>query len=91
MNDTGLVLCLGLPVLLLLGVPFAIALGLTALSGLLVSDIDTVVLAQRFISGTQSFSLLAVPFFVLAGEVMTHGGLSRRLVNVANTFVRHRT
>jgi C4-dicarboxylate transporter DctM subunit len=91
MLETGIVLGVGLPVLLLLGVPFAIALGLTALGGLIVSDIDTLVLAQRFVSGTQSFSLLAVPFFVLAGELMTHGGLSRRLVGVADTFVRHRT
>lgn len=90
MLETGVVLGVGLPILLLLGVPFAIALGLTALGGLVVSDIETLVLAQRFVTGTQSFSLLAVPFFVLAGELMTHGGLSRRLVGVADTFVRHR-
>jgi len=46
-------------------------------------------LPQTLVAGTQSFSLLAIPFFMLAGEVMAAGDLSRRLVNVADVFVRH--
>ena len=77
--------------LLLLGMPFAFALGLTTLAALIVSDIEVIALAQKMISGSQSFSLLAIPFFVLAGDLMTAGGLSRRLVGVANVLVRHVT
>ena len=89
MSDLGWILSLGFAGLLLLGVPFIFALGITSLVGLMVVDIDVIVLAQRFVSGTQSFSLLAIPFFVLAGDLMTQGGLSRRLVAVADACVRH--
>lgn len=91
MLDTAMILGVGLPILLLLGIPFGISLGLAATLSFLAADIDLLVLSQKLISGTQSFSLLAVPLFVLAGEIMTHGGLSKRLVLVANVFVRHRT
>jgi tripartite ATP-independent transporter DctM subunit len=49
------------------------------------------IFAQRMVSGTQSFSLLAIPFFILAGDLMTAGGISRRLVGFADVLVRHRT
>ena len=55
------------------------------------ADIDTIVLAQKFVAGTQVFSLLAIPFFILAGDLMTAGGISQRLVNTADVLVRHRT
>lgn len=91
MSELAWVLSAGFAGLLLLGVPFVFALGITSLAGLMVLDIDIIVLAQRFVSGTQSFSLLAIPFFILAGDLMTRGGLSRRLVAVANACVRHVT
>ncbi|WP_374446716.1 TRAP transporter large permease [Stella sp.] len=91
MSELAWVLSAGFAGLLLLGVPFVFALGITSLAGLMVLDIDIIVLAQRFVSGTQSFSLLAIPFFILAGDLMTKGGLSRRLVGVADACVRHVT
>ncbi|MCB1450227.1 MAG: TRAP transporter large permease [Nitratireductor sp.] len=91
MNTTVLVLAIGLPVLLLMRMPLAFALGLTTIAALWFADIDTMMFAQRLVSGTQSFSLLAIPFFILAGDLMTAGGISRRLVGFADVLVRHRT
>lgn len=88
---TGIALVLGLCGLVLLRVPLAIALGLATALAFWVAHIDLVVLAQRFVSATQSFSLLAIPFFILAGDLMTAGGISRRLAGVADVLVRHRT
>lgn len=75
--------------LLVLGFPFAVALGLCTLAALLVADIDLMVLPQTLLGGTQSFSLLAIPFFMLAGEIMSRGGLSGRIIGVADVLVRH--
>ncbi|MFV0298128.1 MAG: TRAP transporter large permease [Hyphomicrobiaceae bacterium] len=91
MTETQWVLSAGFFGLLCLRVPFAIALAVCTIGGLWFSDIEFIVFAQRMISGTQSFSLLAVPFFILAGDLMTAGGLSRRLVGTADVLVRHRT
>lgn len=91
MSPTVLILTLGLVVLLLIRVPLAFALGLSTIGALLVSGIDLMVFAQRMVSGTQSFSLLAIPFFILAGDLMTAGGISRRLVGFADVLVRHFT
>ncbi len=50
---------------------------------------DSQILAQRFVDGADNFPLLAVPFFLLAGEFMNAGGLSRRIVNLAIAWVGH--
>jgi C4-dicarboxylate transporter DctM subunit len=73
------------------GVPFAVAIGAVVMLVLIAADIEPAFLAQQLIAGSQSFSLLAIPLFMLAGELMTAGGLSQRLVNVASVMVRHRT
>lgn len=73
--------------LLILGVPFAIAIGVAVLAGLWAADIDFVVLVQQLVAGMNSFPLLAVPGFILAGDLMHTGGLSRRLVNIAMVLV----
>jgi tripartite ATP-independent transporter DctM subunit len=91
MSPTVLVLTIGLPLMILLRVPLAFALGLSTIAALWMADIDTMIFAQRMVSGTQSFSLLAIPFFILAGDLMTAGGISRRLVGFADVLVRHRT
>jgi C4-dicarboxylate transporter DctM subunit len=91
MNITLLVLTLGLPLMLVLRVPLAFSIGLATIAALWSADIDMMIFAQRMVSGTQSFSLLAIPFFILAGDLMTAGGISRRLVGFADVLVRHRT
>ena len=89
MSLTAWILSLGFAALLLAGVPFAIALGLVTAAVLFTADIEPILLAQTLIAGTQSFSLLAIPFFMLAGELMSAGGLSQRLIKVADVLVRH--
>lgn len=91
MSSTAWFLSAGFAVLMLLGVPFAFAIAIVVALSLVVAGIEPMLLSQTFIAGTQSFSLLAIPFFMLAGELMTAGGLSQRLVNVADVFVRHLT
>lgn len=76
---------------ILLGLPVAFALLLSAIAlmlqmGLFSSDI----LAQSLINGVDSFPLLAIPFFLVAGEVMASGGLSKRIVRLATAMVGHR-
>ncbi len=89
MSDASLVLTLGFLFLLTLGVPIVFAIGISSIVAMLMLDIDLVVLAQRVVAGTQSFPLLAIPGFILAGDLMSRGGLSARLMQVADRMVRH--
>lgn len=89
MSETMWLLSAGFGLLLIIGIPFGIALGLITIAVLTTADIPSVLLPQTLIGGTQSFSLLAIPFFMLAGELMTAGGLSNRMITLANVFVRH--
>jgi C4-dicarboxylate transporter DctM subunit len=71
-----------------IGVPISISMGLAAFTGLLLSgNIPIEVTAQRFVTGVDSFPLLAVPFFMLAGGLMNTGGITERLVRFANALV----
>ena len=73
-----------------LGMPIAFALLLCGIALMHYLDIfDAQIVAQNVINGADSFPLLAVPFFMLAGEVMNTGGLSKRIVNVALALVGH--
>jgi tripartite ATP-independent transporter DctM subunit len=85
------VLTVGFLFLLAIGVPIAFAIGIASIAALWLLDIDLVVLAQHMIAGTQSFPLLAIPGFILAGDLMSDGGLSARLMQVADRMVRHVT
>ncbi|WP_011581843.1 MULTISPECIES: TRAP transporter large permease [Chelativorans] len=67
-------------VLLLTGIPIALALTLAGAFGLWLLDFPMLVVIQRFAAGSESFVLLAIPFFILAGAVMEAGGISRRLI-----------
>ncbi|MBI2371365.1 MAG: TRAP transporter large permease [Deltaproteobacteria bacterium] len=70
------------------GVPFAFALGLSSLGALLLQgDLPLMVMVQRMVVGADSFPLMAVPFFMLVGTIMSRGGISRRLVEFANTLI----
>lgn len=83
----SIVLFVSLAVLLIMGVPIAIALGGASLLGLLYSGMPTVFLAQGSFIAVDSFPLMAVPFFILAGNLMESGGLSKRIVKVANILM----
>jgi len=73
-----------------LGVPIAFSLLLCGAALMLHMDMfDAQILAQNVMEGANSFPLLAVPFFMLAGEIMNAGGLSRRIVNFAMALVGH--
>jgi tripartite ATP-independent transporter DctM subunit len=76
--------------LIALGMPIAFALLLSAIAMMFQLDLFvTQILAQNMLSGANSFTLMAVPLFMLAGELMNAGGISRRIVNLASTFVGH--
>ena len=85
------ILTAGFAALVLAGVPFAIAIAGVTIVALAAIDMEPAFFAQQLIAGSQSFSLLAIPLFMLAGELMTAGGMSQRLIDVANVLVRHRT
>lgn len=89
MSEASWVLTVGFLFLLLLGVPIVFAIGISSVVAFWLLHIDVVVLAQRVIAGTQSFPLLAIPGFLLAGDLMSAGGLSSKLMQVADRMVRH--
>lgn len=89
MSEATWILTIGFLFLLALGVPIVFAIGISSVIALWSLDIDMVVLAQRMIAGTQSFPLLAIPGFILAGDLMSSGGLSEHLMKVADRLVRH--
>src|ERR1044072_7209377 len=71
----------------LLGMPVAYALGLAAIAAALYVDIPLEAVMLKVAGGMSGFSLLAIPFFVLAGAIMAVGGMAERLVNLAKVFV----
>lgn len=86
------VLFLTFVVLLLLGMPVAFALGISsALSVFVTGVVPISYLTQTMFGAVDSYSLLAVPLFVLSGVIMEYGGLSKRLIDAAKTFVGHMT
>jgi C4-dicarboxylate transporter DctM subunit len=75
-------------VTIMISVPIGITLGIsTAIAMFLTSDISLMMIAQKSVTGLDSFPLLAIPFFILAGAMMTNGGISRRIVNLADSLV----
>ncbi len=87
---TVLIFLGGLVGAMALGIPIAYALLASGVGLMWQLDLfDAQILAQNFINGADSFPLLAVPFFMLAGEIMNVGGLSQRIVNFALALVGH--
>ena len=74
-------------ILLMLRMPISFTLGISSALTALYLNIPLATVFQRMVSGVQSFSLLAIPFFILAGEIMGQGGISRRLIALANACV----
>lgn len=84
---TSLVLFGVMIILLILNVPVAIALGLSSLAAILYSgDLTTGYIVQNLVTSSDSFTTMAIPFFVLAGEMMGGGGISKRLMDSARVF-----
>jgi tripartite ATP-independent transporter DctM subunit len=84
------VFSLGMLVLMGIGMNMALALVLTGAAMAWVLNFwDTQLLAQNLVAGVDSFPLLAVPFFILAGELMNSGGISRRIIDMAQAWVGH--
>ncbi len=89
MTTTLLLIALFL-LLLALGVPVAMSLGAAALSAwVLTTDTTPMLAMQRLYAGANSFPLLAVPLFMMAGEIMSAGGISQRIVRLADALVGH--
>ena len=81
-------MALGMPIAYALLVCGVALMGLMTFTGQLPA-FDSQIIAQRFVDGADNFPLLAVPFFLLAGEFMNAGGMSRRIVNLAMAYVGH--
>ena len=84
---TGLTLFGSFIIMLIISVPIALALGVATAITLFYIDMPVVVVAQRIFTALDSSSIMAIPFFVLAGNLMTEGGISRRIVELANSIV----
>ncbi len=74
---------------LILGVPVAFAIGLSALCSILYEGLPVAVVFQQMMSGMNIFSFLAIPFFVFSGELMLHGGVADKIVQLAKNMVGH--
>jgi tripartite ATP-independent transporter DctM subunit len=86
----GLILSIAFIALVAINVPIAFSMGLASILGLLMKgNIPLVIVPQKIFTGCDSFPLLAVPFFILAGTLMDTGGISMRLVNLARALVGH--
>lgn len=75
--------------LLMIGVPIAFSIGISVLCVVLISDVSILIFAQRLANTADSFALLAIPLFILAGELMNKGGMTVRMVNFAQAIVGH--
>lgn len=75
--------------LLLIGTPVAFCLGLASLATVLYLDLPPVVVFQQLNSGMNAFSMLAIPFFIFAGDLMMRGGIADRLIGMAASLVGH--
>ncbi|CAK7020157.1 MAG: C4-dicarboxylate TRAP transporter large permease protein DctM [Desulfovibrio sp.] len=85
--ELGITLFASLFILIAIGVPIAICLGLSAMIAMLMhSHVPVMVLVQKSYGGIDSFNLMAIPFFILAGNMMSSGGVSKRLVALASCF-----
>ncbi|MCQ9375641.1 TRAP transporter large permease subunit [Methyloversatilis sp. XJ19-13] len=77
-------------VLMLTGMPVSISLGLTVLTFLFtMTDVPVESVALKLFTGIEKFEIMAIPFFILAGNFLTHGGVAKRMINFATSLVGH--
>ncbi|MFO8044138.1 MAG: TRAP transporter large permease [Alkalispirochaeta sp.] len=74
-------------ILLILRVPITFTLAVSSIVTAWYLDLPLMAITQRMVQGVRSFSLLAIPFFILAGEIMSRGGISRRLIGFSNVLI----
>ncbi|WP_216638034.1 TRAP transporter large permease [Bacillus sp. FJAT-29814] len=72
---------------LILGVPIGFVLSLSSIGAIFQADLPPILLSQRFFSALNSFPLMAIPLFMLAGSIMGHGGITRRIIDFALSIV----
>lgn len=87
----GIVLGICFFVFFVVSIPLPFTIALSSFIALWVGDKSMMLIPQRMYMGSDSFPMLAIPFFILSGEIMLKGGLSRRLIDVANSLVGHLT
>lgn len=76
--------------LMLTGMPISISLGLTVLTFLFfMSDVPVETVAMKLFTGIEKFEIMAIPFFILAGNFLTHGGVAKRMINFATAMIGH--
>src|SRR4030095_6557991 len=76
--------------LMLTGMPISISLGLTVLTYLFfMTNVPIESVALKLFTGIEKFEIMAIPFFILAGNFLTHGGVARRMINFASSMVGH--
>ena len=86
----ALIIFVLLIVLMLTGMPISIALGLTVLTFLFtMTEVPVQAVALKLFTGIEKFEIMAIPFFILAGNFLTHGGVARRMINFATSMVGH--
>ncbi|MGH9806556.1 MAG: TRAP transporter large permease subunit, partial [Terriglobia bacterium] len=86
----GLILFALLLSLMFTGMPVSIALGLTVLTFMFtLTEVPTESVALKLFTGLESFEIMAIPFFILAGTFLTHGGVAKRMINFATSMVGH--
>ena len=87
---TTLIIFTLLIALMLTGMPISIALGLTVLTFLFfLTSVPIEAVALKLFTGIENFEIMAIPFFILAGNFLTHGGVARRMINFATSMVGH--
>jgi C4-dicarboxylate transporter DctM subunit len=87
---TGVVIFALLCALMLTGMPISIALGLTVLTFLFaMTDVPLEAVALKLFTGIEKFEIMAIPFFILAGNFLTHGGVAKRMIRFATALVGH--
>lgn len=87
---TALIIFGLLLVLMLTGMPISISLGLTVLTFLFAfTDVPIEAVAMKLFTGIEKFEIMAIPFFILAGNFLTHGGVARRMIRFASAMVGH--
>lgn len=87
---TAIIIFLILALLLITGMPVSIALGLTVFTFLFtLSDVPMDAIALKLFTGIEKFEIMAIPFFILAGNFLTHGGVARRMIRFASSMVGH--